>query len=48
MPLSVETDTPLNAFGAVAFSVSFEEDYVHLLRMLDRAGIALRRDERGR
>jgi len=47
MPLSVETDTPLNEFGAVAFSVSFEEDYVHLLQMLDRAGIPLRRSRRG-
>jgi radical SAM superfamily enzyme YgiQ (UPF0313 family) len=48
MPLSVETDTPLNAFGAIAFSVSFEEDYVHLIRMLDRAGIPARREDRGR
>lgn len=47
MPLSVETDAPLNEFGAVAFSVSFEEDYVHLLQMLDRAGIPLRRTRRG-
>jgi len=47
MPLSVETDTPLNAFGAIAFSVSFEEDYVHLLRMLGRAGIVARREDRG-
>lgn len=46
MPLSVETDTPLTEFGAVAFSVSFEEDYVHLLQMLDRAGIPLRREDR--
>ncbi|MEM8959896.1 MAG: radical SAM protein [Acidobacteriota bacterium] len=46
MPVSVELDTPLTEFGAVAFSVSFEEDYVNLLRMLDRAGIALRRDDR--
>jgi radical SAM superfamily enzyme YgiQ (UPF0313 family) len=47
MPLSVETETPLNAFGVLAFSVSFEEDYVHLLQMLDRAGVALRRSRRG-
>jgi radical SAM superfamily enzyme YgiQ (UPF0313 family) len=47
MPLSVESDAPLNAFGAIAFSVSFEEDYVHLLQMLDRARIPLRRSERG-
>jgi radical SAM superfamily enzyme YgiQ (UPF0313 family) len=46
-PLSVESDRPLGDFGCVAFSVSFEEDYLNLLRMLDRAGIPLRRGERG-
>ncbi len=45
-PLSVETDSPLNNFKAVAFSVSFEQDYIHLLQMLDRAGIPLRRSQR--
>ncbi len=48
MPLSVESDTPLASFGALAFSISFEEDYVNFLRMLDRAGIPLRRRDRGR
>ncbi|MEL7059777.1 MAG: radical SAM protein [Acidobacteriota bacterium] len=47
MPLSVESDRPLDAFACVAFSVSFEEDYVNLLAMLDRARIPLRRAERG-
>ncbi|HVS02150.1 MAG TPA: radical SAM protein [Thermoanaerobaculia bacterium] len=46
MPLTVETETPLNAFGCVAFSVSFEQDYVNLLALLDRAGIPLRREAR--
>lgn len=46
MPRSVEADSPLGAFGAIAFSVSFEEDYVNLLRLLDRAGLALRREDR--
>jgi len=46
-PLSVETGAPLSSFGAIAFSVSFEEDYVRLLQMLERAGIPLRREERG-
>jgi radical SAM superfamily enzyme YgiQ (UPF0313 family) len=45
-PLSVEADRPLGEFGCVAFSVSFEEDYVHLLRMLARAGIPMRRRDR--
>jgi radical SAM superfamily enzyme YgiQ (UPF0313 family) len=47
MPLSVESQRPLNDFGCVAFSVSFEQDYIGLLQMLDRAGIPLRRDARG-
>jgi len=46
-PLSVESDAPLAAFGAIAFSISFEEDYVHFLRMLARAGIPARRSARG-
>jgi radical SAM superfamily enzyme YgiQ (UPF0313 family) len=46
-PVTLETGTPLGDFGCVAFSVSFEEDYVHLLRLLDRARIPLRRAQRG-
>jgi radical SAM superfamily enzyme YgiQ (UPF0313 family) len=46
MPLSVESDRPLNDFRCIAFSVSFEQDYVHLLQMLGRAGIPMRRSER--
>jgi len=46
MPCSVESGTPIDQFGCIAFSVSFEEDYLHLLRMLDRAGIPLRRKDR--
>ena len=46
MPLSVEADRPLNSFGCIAFSVSFEEDFVNLVRMLDRASIPARRKER--
>jgi radical SAM superfamily enzyme YgiQ (UPF0313 family) len=47
MPLSVESDRPLSEFGCVAFSVSFEEDYINLLQMLERARIPLRRKDRG-
>jgi radical SAM superfamily enzyme YgiQ (UPF0313 family) len=47
MPLSVEDDSPLAAFGALAFSISFEEDYVNFLRLLQRARIPLRREDRG-
>ncbi|HKI01817.1 MAG TPA: radical SAM protein [Thermoanaerobaculia bacterium] len=46
MPLSVESRRPLDEFRCVAFSVSFEEDYVNLLQMLDRARIAMRRRDR--
>src|SRR5215213_3263321 len=46
MPLSVETGRPLDEFRCVTFSVSFEEDYVNLLQMLDRARIPLRRKDR--
>src|SRR5580765_3267014 len=44
-----ETGTPLSDFGLVAWSVSWEMDYVNLLKTLDRAGIPRRaadRDER--
>jgi radical SAM superfamily enzyme YgiQ (UPF0313 family) len=46
-PVSVEQGRSLNEFGCITFSVSFEEDYVHLLQMLDRARIPLRRSDRG-
>lgn len=46
MPLSVETGRPMDEFRCVTFSVSFEEDYVNLLQMLDRARIPLRRKDR--
>ncbi len=48
MPVSVESRRPLDEFRCVAFSVSFEEDYVNLLQMLDRARIPLRRRDRQR
>jgi radical SAM superfamily enzyme YgiQ (UPF0313 family) len=46
MPASVESRRPLDEFRCVTFSVSFEEDYVNLLQMLDRARIPLRRRDR--
>jgi radical SAM superfamily enzyme YgiQ (UPF0313 family) len=45
-PVTLETGAPLSEFSCLAFSVSFEEDYVHLLQLLDRAGIPLRRSHR--
>ena len=46
-PRSVETGTPLSAFDVVAFSIPFEEDYGHLVALLDRAGLPLRAADRG-
>jgi radical SAM superfamily enzyme YgiQ (UPF0313 family) len=45
--VSFETGTPLREFDAVAFSVSFENDYRHVLQVLRLAGIPLRASERG-
>src|SRR5215510_7467657 len=44
---SFETGTPLRDFDMVAFSVSFENDYLHVLHMLRLAGIPLRAKDRG-
>jgi radical SAM superfamily enzyme YgiQ (UPF0313 family) len=44
---SLETGTPLRDFDLVAFSVSFENDYLHVLHMLRLAGIPLRARDRG-
>ncbi len=44
---SFEHDRPVRDFDVVAFSVSFEADYVHVLDCLALAGIPLRRRERG-
>lgn len=37
--LSLETQTPLRDFDIVAFSISFETDYLNMARMLQLAGI---------
>jgi radical SAM superfamily enzyme YgiQ (UPF0313 family) len=44
---TLESGTDLRRFQVVAFSVSFENDYVHVLRMLRLAGIPLRARDRG-
>src|SRR5438477_3453000 len=44
---SLERDRPLGDFDLVAFSISFEADYVHVLDCLARAGIPLWRRDRG-
>ena len=45
--VSFETGTPLRDFDAIAFSVSFENDYLHVLQVLRLAGIPLRAKDRG-
>jgi len=44
---TVESGLSLRQCDMVAFSVSFENDYVHVLRMLKMAGIPLRAADRG-
>jgi radical SAM superfamily enzyme YgiQ (UPF0313 family) len=44
---SFESETELRRFHVLAFSVSFENDYLHVLKMLRLAGIPLRAAERG-
>lgn len=43
---TLESLSPLSQFDVVAFSVSFELDYVNILRTLRLANIPLRREER--
>ena len=43
---SFESERPLGDFDVVAFSISFESDYVHVLDVLERAGLPLRRTAR--
>jgi len=44
--VSFERGEPLGAFDVIAFSVSFETDYLNLITMLRMAGIPLSRAER--
>ena len=44
--LSLESQTPVGDFDVVAFSVSFEWDYVNVLTLLRLAGIPARAEER--
>jgi radical SAM superfamily enzyme YgiQ (UPF0313 family) len=46
--VSFESGLDLGRFDVVAFSVSFENDYVHVLKMLRMAGIPLRAADRGK
>ncbi|MBN1833287.1 MAG: TIGR03960 family B12-binding radical SAM protein [Deltaproteobacteria bacterium] len=45
--LSLESQTPLEKFDLVAFSLSFENDYPNILKILQLGKIPLRSEERG-
>jgi radical SAM superfamily enzyme YgiQ (UPF0313 family) len=46
-PRSVESGRVPTDFHILAVSISFESDYIHLLRLLDRSGLPLRAADRG-
>jgi len=46
--LSLESQTPIRDFDVVAFSISFETDYVHLARMLQLSGVPVWSKDRTR
>ncbi len=46
-PFSLESLRSLRDFDVVGFSVTYEGDYINVLRLLDLAGIPLRTAERG-
>ena len=46
VPISLESQRPLVDFAVVAFSLSYELDYFHMVDLLRRAGIPLRTEER--
>jgi radical SAM superfamily enzyme YgiQ (UPF0313 family) len=46
--LSLETQTPVRDFDVIAFSISFETDYLNMARLLKLGGVPLRSCERTR
>jgi radical SAM superfamily enzyme YgiQ (UPF0313 family) len=44
--ISIESKTPLSRFDLIAFSLSFENDYPNILKILDLAGIPLKSADR--
>jgi radical SAM superfamily enzyme YgiQ (UPF0313 family) len=46
-PRTVESDRPLGDFDVVAFSLSFEDDYVRIPEILARASLPIRAADRG-
>jgi len=46
LPFSLESQRPLTDFHMIGFSVTYEGDYINVLRILDLAGIPLRASAR--
>ena len=46
VPFSLESQRPLTDFHMIGFSVTYEGDYINVLRLLELAGIPLRAAER--
>jgi radical SAM superfamily enzyme YgiQ (UPF0313 family) len=44
--LSLESQRPLRDFDVIAFTLSFENDAIHVLRILAQAGMALKSEDR--
>src|SRR5262249_30325366 len=45
-PFSLESQRPLSDFHMIGFSVTYEGDYINVLRLLELAGIPLRAADR--
>src|SRR5262245_60130814 len=45
-PFSLESKRPLRDFDLVGFSITYEGDYIHTLRLLRMAGIPIRPEDR--
>ncbi len=43
---SIESGLNLNQFDIILFSISFENDFIHIVQLLERAGIPLRSPDR--
>jgi radical SAM superfamily enzyme YgiQ (UPF0313 family) len=46
VPFSLESQRPLTDFHLIGFSVTYEGDYINVLRLLDMAGLPLRAADR--
>src|SRR4029453_1962444 len=47
VPLSLESGRPLTDFHIVGFSVTYEGDYINVVKLLNQAGIPARAVDRG-